>query len=374
MQMIYISLHQGKWELGKKLESPFSSPYRWLGPALLLPPPANPNFYSSPCIKLLFKATLGLFPPKTSRIQRMGCSELQDAPELTVRTRRTWGFILSLTISVFFTISHPPKKKKITSAWDTIQPDTETPSPPSVSPFSGSHLEHRVFPPSPGAPGGGPGWWVLPPPHPSFIFNFTRGSGDLRGFGVSPAVFCRFQPFCFLFRAGIPLVAPWGCLGGSMDPFWWGLGGSVQLLLLLGSSPAPHKEKFQGGIFMPRVGLDFLSDFFFFALYSHYFGLFWGFFYYFPSPPFPAPPPLFLFLRAGDFPLYFSFLHIDLKIIKEEPKSVFWGGFGKEIKLKERPQLQPPPFPPSVAYLNSGKKGKWEKKKTTKDKKKEKKE
>lgn len=57
-------------------------------------------------------------------------------------------------------------------------------------------------------------------------------------------------------------MAPWGGLGGFMDPFWGGLGGSVQLLLLLGSSPAPRKEKFQGGIFMPRVGLDFLSDFF----------------------------------------------------------------------------------------------------------------
>lgn len=169
------------------------------------------------------------------------------------------------------------------------------------------------------------------PPSPPPLFLISLGevaiSGDL---GFFPAV------FFLLFSAGI-FFPCWNPLGGSVRGSWWlhgpflgGLGGSVQLLLLLGSSPASHKEKFQGGIFMPRVGLDFLSDFF--ALYSHSFGLFWGFVFFliiFPPLLF-LPPPLFLFLRAGDFPLYFSFLHIDLKIIKKSLNQFFWGGGWKE--------------------------------------------
>lgn len=58
---------------------------------------------------------------------------------------------------------------------------------------------------------------LVGPPPPNFIFNFIRGSGDLRGFGVFPAVFLLFSAgwvFFFFFCAGIPLVAP---SGGS----WW---------------------------------------------------------------------------------------------------------------------------------------------------------
>lgn len=218
MQMIYISLHQGKWELGKKLESPFSSPYRWLGPALLLPPPPNPNFYSSPCIKLLFKATLGLFPPKPSRIPEDG--DAQSCRTLwSTQPKAPERFILNLPISVSFNYFPPPlphKNKKNyspTSAWDTIQADTETPSPPSVSPFSGSHLEHRVFP--------------LPQVPPNLLFWISLGevaiSGDLGVFFFFQLVYCCFGVF---FRAGIPLVALflWGGLGGFMDSFLGGPG------------------------------------------------------------------------------------------------------------------------------------------------------
>lgn len=233
MQMIYISLHQGKWELGKKLESPFSSPYRWLGPALLLPPPTNPNYYSSPCIKLLFKATLGLFPPKNKQDPEDGDARSCRTLRSSRRSRRTWGFILSLTISInffFFFLLLPSRPQKInspTSAWDTIQPDTETPSPPSVSPFSGSHLEHRVFPPSPGAPGGLGGVQAggTSPPPPLFLISLGEVaiSGDL---GFFQLFFLLFSAGCFFFfpvlespwwlRGGV-LVAPWPLFGGAWE-------------------------------------------------------------------------------------------------------------------------------------------------------------
>lgn len=117
--------------------------------------------------------------------------------------------------------------------------------------------------------------------------------------------------------------------------------------------PAPAAVGVQPSSPIPRGNFHaqgrlrfFLVIFFFFCIVQSLFWVVLGFFFnYFPSPPFPAPPPLFLFLRAGDFPLYFSFLHIDLKIIKKSLNQFFGGGFGKKIKLKERPQLQPPPSP-----------------------------
>lgn len=151
------------------------------------------------------------------------------------------------------------------------------------------------FSPFPRCPQGGvrAGGTSLPPTPPLFLISLGEVaiSGDL---GFLQLFFVVFSLFVFF----SVLESPWwlrgGGLGGSMDPFWWGLGGSVQLLLLLGSSPAPHKEKFQGGIFMPRVGLDFLSDFFFFCIVQSLFWVVLGFFFII-FPPLLSLPPLLYF-------------------------------------------------------------------------------
>lgn len=234
---------------------------------------------------------------------RSGAHRKPEGPEDLFETSR------SPLLFFFFYRSPPlpplpphPKKEKIHPHLRETQ-SNPIPKPPHPPRYLRSQVPtwSTGFFPLPQVPrgrGGVQAGGTSPPPPLFFIFNFTRGSGDLRGFGVFPAGFCCFQPFflVFFFPAGIPLVAPWGG-GGVLVASWTllggGLGGSVQLLLLLGSSPAPRKEKFQGGIFTPRAGLDFLSDFF--ALYSHYFGLFWVFFNYFPSFPCSAPL-LFIFV------------------------------------------------------------------------------
>lgn len=207
--MIYISLHQGKWELGKKLESPFSSPYRWLGPALLLPPPPNPNFYSSPCIKLLFKATLGLFPPKPSRIQRMGMLGAAGRSGARRQPEGPEHFILNLTISVSFKYFPPPpltlqkRKKKIIHPHLRETQSRPIPKPPSPPRYLRSQVptwSTGFFPPSPGAP----------QPQPLFLISLGEVaiSGDLG--------------FLFFFPAGFLVVfnQVWGFFSMLESPWW----------------------------------------------------------------------------------------------------------------------------------------------------------
>lgn len=116
-----------------------------------------------------------------------------------------------------------PQKRKIHPHLRETQSNLipKPPHPPSVSPFSGSHLEHRVFPPSPGAPGGGSR--LVGPPSPPPLFLISLGevaiSGDL---GFFPAGF--FAVFSWYFFS--VLESPWWLRGGVLVASWTLFGGA----------------------------------------------------------------------------------------------------------------------------------------------------